>query len=339
MNPSSLALSSRAILCALVVSVPVLSQCPAGGYPPPEPSRAGANPVGPVNNQPQPAGPSTPSPGGPSAPEPSGPTYKRPGGPSTGGRNPTKPTTGGRRGMPITLDRGPTSKRRLSVSWSHPVPPVQKGKGTRAAGPMSRTEAIAAMWDEDDGRPLLVLRECQACMGSDSALLSRSLKNDKTMLLTKWFRTVKLPAHIWERTHPFYNVFAGYNFGKKVPHFFLLAHKDAKPVTFSGVQTQSKLWSAMYKVLETRYAKSPKRQVKKWLMLLDRYDTIEGRRVALKEKLLAARAAYGSKHKKTKKISAQLADLDKEWAAVEAAEKKVSDLGLLEPTKKLAKAR
>ncbi|MFT4841934.1 MAG: hypothetical protein ACI8UD_001736 [Planctomycetota bacterium] len=241
--------------------------------------------------------------------------------------------------MPITLARGATSKRRLTVDWAHPVPPAREGTQTAAAGPMTREAAIARMWDADDGRPLLVLRECQACQGSDSALLSRSLKNDKTMLLTKWFRTVKLPAHIGERSHPFHNVFAGYDFGKKMPHFFLLAHKDAKPVSFSGVQTQSKLWQAMYGVLEQRYAKSAKRQVKKWLMLLDRYDTIEGRRVALKEELLAVRADRGSDSKKAKKLVTKLAELDEDWAAVEAAEKDVRNLGLLKAPTKVEKAK
>ena len=185
---------------------------------------------------------------------------------------------------------------------------------------------------------MLILRECQACEGSDSALLSRSLKNDKTMLLTKWFRTVKLPAHVGERSHPFHNVFAGYDFGKKVPHFFLLADKDAKPVSFSGVQTQSDLWKAMYGVLEQRYAKSAKRQVKKWLMLLDSYDTIEGRRVQLMEDLLLVRATSGPDSSKAKKLAGKLTELDEEWVAVEAEEEKVSDLGLLDAPTKLAAA-
>ncbi|MGK0202908.1 MAG: hypothetical protein ACI89X_001591 [Planctomycetota bacterium] len=238
--------------------------------------------------------------------------------------------------MPITLARGFTSKRRLKVDWEHPVPPVSEGNNTAASGAMARAEAISLLWDADDGRPLLVLRECKTCQGSDSALLSRSLINDKTMLMTKWFRTVKMPAHISERSHPFHNVFAGYDFGKKVPHFFLLADKNAKPVAFTGVQTQSKLWKGMYGVLEQRYAKSAKRQVKKWLMLLDRYDTIEGRRKALKEELLAVRADRGPDSSKAKKITAKLAELDQDWAVVEAEEKKVRNLGLLKASTKVA---
>src|SRR5690606_31730510 len=108
-----------------------------------------------------------------------------------------------------------------------------------------------------DGRPLLVLRECQLCQGEDGALFSRSLANDKTMLLTKWFRTVKLPAHVSESGHAFRNVFDGFEFKDGWPHFFLLADKGAQPVEFSGSQTQSQLWQGMFRVLEQRYGKSP----------------------------------------------------------------------------------
>ena len=75
-------------------------------------------------------------------------------------------------------------------------------------------------------------------------------------------------------------------------------------------------------------------------MLLDSYDTIEGRRVQCKEDLLAARAKYGPGSNKTKKLVAKLAYLDKAWAEVEADEKKVRNLGLLKmPTKIAAGAK
>lgn len=338
MKPFDVAFGGRTILCALSLSLAVAAQCP-GNYPPPEPPGPPPKISGPAGTPTvtQPATPRSPAPATPAAPAPSGPRTGGPAGPPTGGRV-GAPRTGGRRGMPITLTRSNASKRRLKIDWDHPVPPVREGNKTAAAGPMPRAEAIAHLWDKDDGRPLLVLRECNLCKGSDGALLSRSLVNDKTMLLTKWFRTVKMPAHIAERRHPFHNVFAGYDFGKKVPHFFLLAHKDAQPVAFTGAQTQSKLWKGMYKVLEQRYAKNPKRNVKKWLMLLDRFDTIDGQRAELKEQLLAIRATKGPDSSKAKKIEKRLADLDKQWAEAEAEEKKVRDLGLLKaPTKVAAK--
>ncbi|HEB52306.1 MAG TPA: hypothetical protein ENI87_03515 [bacterium] len=241
--------------------------------------------------------------------------------------------------MPISFERGSTSKKRLKIDWVHPVPPKRDGKETAAAGPMPLADALDILWADDDGRPLLVLRECPLCQGSDGALLSRSLKNDKTLLLTKWFRTVKLPAHVAERGHEFHNVFASYGFEKGWPHFFLLADRDAEPVQFTGTQTQSQLWKAMYDVLEQRYAKNPQRQVKKWLKLLDRYDSIDSRRRALQEELLAVRAEKGPKSSKAKKLMAKIEKLDLERAKVEAEEKKVRDLGLLKPTKAPAPSR
>ncbi|MFK7738969.1 MAG: hypothetical protein AB8H80_01505 [Planctomycetota bacterium] len=238
--------------------------------------------------------------------------------------------------MPISFERGATSKARLKLDWVHPVPPKNDKSGTTAAGSLPQARALEELWAEDDGRPLLVLRECRLCQGSDGALLSRSIKNDKTLLLAKWFRTVKLPAHVAENGHAFHNVFGGYEFEKGWPHFFLLSHKDAKPVQFSGTQTQSQLWRAMTDVLEERYAKSPKKALKRWMSLLDKYDSIDGRRMQIKQSLLEARAKKGPDSSRAKKLQKKLAALDAERAKIEQEEAKVRDLGLLPAPKKVA---
>ena len=220
-------------------------------------------------------------------------------------------------------------------------PKADGGERTRAAGPLPLSAALDLLWEGDDGRPLLVLRECTSCEGTDAALLSRSLKNDKTMLLTKWFRTVRLPAHITESGHPFHMVFRGYRtFDKGWPHFFLLADKGSRPVVFDGKQTQSKLWKGMYGVLEQRYGKNPERAVKKWLSLLDRYDALDAQRSQLRDQLLAERADKGANSSRAKKLAKKLAETEKEKAKVAAAEAKVRDLGLLKRApKKLSSAK
>lgn len=238
--------------------------------------------------------------------------------------------------MPISFERGATSKNRLQVDWLHPVPPAREGQETAAAGPMPLADALDVLWEKDDGRPLLVLRECKLCQGSDGALLSRSLANDKTILLTKWFRTVRLPAHVAEAGHPFRNVFEAYKFKKGWPHFFMLADKGAKPVAFTGVQTQSQLWQAMFRVLDQRYAKNPKRALKKWLSLLDRYDTLDARKKQLKEVLYAVRAEAGPKSSRAIKLTKKLADIEKKRTAVAKEEVKVRDLKLLKLREKVA---
>tara|TARA_R110002072_G_scaffold217365_1_gene374976 strand:+ start:48594 stop:49322 length:729 start_codon:yes stop_codon:yes gene_type:complete len=240
--------------------------------------------------------------------------------------------------MPISFERGYTSKNRLRVDWLHPVPPERDRKTTSASGRLPVQEALDLLWAEDDGRPLLVLRECTNCKGSDGALLSRSLANDKTVLMTKWFRTVRLPAHITDHSHPFHNVFADLPFKKRWPHVFLLADRDSKPVDFTGLQTQSKLWQGMFRVLNARYAKNPKKAIRNWLRVLDRFDVIDARTVTLKAELLQERATNGPTTKRAKKMEAQLAELDAQRKQALADEAKVRDLALLKLPSRVAAA-
>ena len=336
-----------AVTVASLFSAAVSAQCTS--YTPPyvPPEFGGPRPTAtstPSPSAPQPGQPTTPAPGNPATPRPTGaPVTGGPARPAT----PRGPVGGARpgrtmpRGFPISFERGATSKDRLKVDWLHPVPPKQdSGEQTRARGPLPLSAALDLLWEGDDGRPLLVLRECTACEGTDAALLSRSLKNDKTMLLTKWFRTVRLPAHITEAGHPFHMVFRGYRtFDNGWPHFFLLADKGSRPVVFDGKQTQSKLWKGMYDVLEQRYGKNPQRAVKKWLSLLDRYDALDARRVQLREELLEERAEKGPNSSRAKKLAKKLAEIESEKVKVAAAEEKVRDLGLLKrKTKKVAAA-
>lgn len=339
--------AARSVFAGLFLAWTALAQCPPpGGYAPPAPPPDNPPVSGPSGSPspggpsvPKPTGPSTPGPGAPSAPKPTSNPTTPPRAPAT---NPTTPRGIGPRtgGMPISLERGATSKDRLRVDWLHPVPPERAQVGTASVGPLPKDEALAALWSEDDERPLLVLRECQLCAGSDGALLSRSLVNDKTMLMTKWFRTVKLPAHVAESGHPFFNVFGGFGFADGWPHFFLLAHPGAEPVAFTGQQVQSQLWKGMFDVLGQRYAKDPQKAVRKWLAVLDRYDTIDAREQDLKEELLEVRAERGPESAKAKKLETALEALAKERADVEAEEAQVRDLGLLKlPSKKVAAAK
>jgi hypothetical protein len=226
---AKVSVASRSILCGVVLAMAVQAQCPPpGGYQPPPAAgrwrldaRWCCQPVEPVRSaagEPVVAWP----PLGRARRRPSHPMPKaraRRGGPAPGMRS--GPRTGG---IPLSFERGSTSKDRLAIDWVHPVPPKRSDTQTSASGPLGLEEALTLLWDKDDGRPLLVLRECSLCKDGDEALLQRSLNNDRTLLLTKWFRTVRLPAHVAEAGHPFHNVFGGYNFKDTWPHFFLLAH-------------------------------------------------------------------------------------------------------------------
>lgn len=327
---AQVSVAHSSILCGLVLSAALTAQCPPpGGYPPPPPSIGGSWTPGRSGSPsaPQPGSPSSPGPAGPSAPGPEQPGNegpRTPRGPAPGMRS--GPRTGG---IPLSFERGATAKDRLKIDWVHPVPPKRDDTKTSAAGPLGLEEALAVLWEKGDDRPLLVLRECSLCKDGDEALLQRSLNNDRTLLMTKWFRTVRLPAHVAEAGHPFHNVFGAYDFKDSWPHFFLLAHPGARPVTFTGQQTQVQLWKGMNDVLGQRYAKDPAKAVKEWLSVLDAFDTIDARRRQLQEQLDEVRATDGPDSARAKKLGEGLAKLQEEREATVAREAKAKDLGLL----------
>lgn len=349
-----LAALSVPALCSFAIARD-LPQCPFGSYGPPP--GGGASYGGPADTAPPAAGGTTgPSPTAPTAPTPSGPTTgggapaaAPPAGPTTGGgapaANPSGPTTGGgapgagrggaglpgktgSRGVPMAFTRGATSKQRLKVEWLHPVPAGDVGQGTAATGPLPLAEALRVLWEDDD-RPLLVLRECKFCRGSDAALFDGSMQNDRAALLTKWFRVVRLPAAVSEASHPFYNVFAAYPTEGSPAHFFLLAHPDAQPVQFTGMQTPSSLWRGMTSVLQQRYGKDPQKAVKQWVALLDQFDRVDAAIAARQAELYETRADEGPTSSKARRLEQRLDDLRQERDALIADEARVRDLHLL----------
>ena len=339
---TKLSVAHRAVLCGLVLAMTAVAQCPPpGGYPPPLPPPPT---IGGTWTPANPGGPTTPRPAGPSAPRPAGPAAPAPETPKEGPITPRRPAAGLRPGprtggMAIDFERGSTSKDRLKVDWVHPVPPQRSAGETSAAGALPLEEAIAQLWDTGDTRPLLVLRECSLCKDGDEALMSRSLTNDRTLLLTKWFRTVRLPSHVTEQSHPFFNLFASlYSTKDGWPHFFLLAYPGAQPVTFTGQQTQTQLWKGMQDVLGQRYAKDPAKATKEWLSVLDGFDVVDARRRQLQEELDATRASEGPDSQKAKRLNEALAKLQIEREELLAREAKVKDLGLLPPPRTVGAA-
>jgi hypothetical protein len=241
--------------------------------------------------------------------------------------------------MPMTFTRGDTAKDRLQVEWFHPVPPQRSGNQTAAAGPMPLQEALDLLWTEHDQRPLLVLRECSKCKDSDEAVLHRALDNEKTMLLMSWFRTVRLPAHVAEAGHAFFNVFDGQGFKDGWPHFFLLAHPGAQPVTFAATNTPTQLWKGMSDVLEQRYAKNPQKALKAWLQQLDAFDRLDARKRELEDQLAEARIEQGPDSARAQKLASELQENAKERVAALAEEREIKDLGLLPMPRTIAAVR
>lgn len=316
------------------------AQCGHNGPPPPPPPAPAGGWMPDANSgnptTPEPASPSAPQPAGPAAPAAPGPEQPKAGPTTPRSPMPTVRAAGRTGGAVMSFERGHTSKQRLKVDWLHPVPPTRRTDTTSAVGPLPLGEVLDTLWGTDDDRPLLVLRECNACKDGDDALLARALDNDRTLLLSKWFRTVRLPAHVLDAHHPLARAFYGLPFPEGTPHFYLLAHRGAKPVAFTGKQTQAQLWKGMNDVLEQRYAKDPAKTVKQWLSLLDQFDVLDARRTRLQEELAESRATEGPQGARSKKLADSLASTVRELDEALTSEARLRDLGLLPAPKPLA---
>ncbi len=239
--------------------------------------------------------------------------------------------TGG--GVPIKVVRQRTSKQRLKMHWDYPVYVAQEELAIEESD--EETVAVYARkalpreesfdWiTGDDPRPLLVLRECKFCNGTDWALLNASEDNEKTLLLAQWFHCVKLPNDVLEEDHPFTALFED----KKPPHLFVCSNDGTGIVPLRGDQSRTELWAAMTTVLEREYTKDPKKTVQEYMKLLAEFDTIDSMEEWRQEQLDAAIEKNGPKSRQAKKIQKKLDELAKRKEKAIAKEKKLKDLGL-----------
>lgn len=176
----------------------------------------------------------------------------------------------------------------------------------------------------EDHRPLLVVRECGFCKGTDDALLSRRLNNEKTLLLTKWFHCVKLPNHVLNADHPFRNLFAA----EHPPHLFLCRHDGSDPVSLDGQQTQAQLWAAMEALIQREYEGDPRSAVRGLLRCLNEYDTVDSSEAEVRVRIEEALDKEGDRSPRLRPLQRRLEALTKDRAAIEKREKALLELRL-----------
>ena len=265
------------------------------------------------------------------------PSPATPGGPGA----PTTPGGGGR-GMPISFTRQATSKEILELDWHYPVAHTFKDKSNTGEQTtvafvekaFARKEAFYKL-AEGNKKPLLVMRECVSCKGTDHALFSRRLNNEKTMLLCQWFYCVKLPPRVLEKNHPFRNVFAKEN----PPHLFISMADGSDITEFDGRQTQSRLQKAMVKLLQKTYEKKPLVAVSAMLRLLSECDKHDAMVDELQARLNKEMLRTPIRKDSIAKVKAKLATTKKQRARALKLAKAVCDLKLRiakEPAKKAA---
>jgi hypothetical protein len=242
---------------------------------------------------------------------------------------------GARGGMALDFRRGRSSKERLRVDWTYPVWKPRAAEaaagGTTVAVEIEHALPLdqAFAWVAgDDHRPLLVLRECDLCKGTDHALLSRTLDNEQTVLLTHWFRCVKLPTNVLDAKHPFTALFRNGQSGEHLPHLFFCDADGEHYVPLPGDQTQSQLWETMLGFLERSYKGDAMKAVKELRVMLSQFDRIDALEDTVLAKLDDELDRNGSKSPKAGKYQADLDKLAKDRAELVQKEQKVRALAL-----------
>src|SRR5262245_37892784 len=175
-------------------------------------------------------------------------------------------------GGPAAATREATSQQLLRMSWDYGYAPRTMWQDQTLPASVSLATLAGG-----DPRPLLVLRGCEACAGTEDAFLSREFDNEKTILLGRWFHAVKLTAEVLDEKHPYHALFAGTH----PAHLFVCTLDGKSRIDMDGAQSQAKLWSAMLGVLGQSGRKAPEADLASMRRLLDRLDEADRRLVDL----------------------------------------------------------
>ena len=229
----------------------------------------------------------------------------------------------------FSMPRGPSSCEELDIRWDYPLfqaeakPSDGRSQAVQARQALPAKEAYARV-AADDQRPLLVLRECLTCTGTDDALLTRQADNEKTMLMSRWFHCVKLPPDVVDEDHPAHELFPG----EAPAHLFVARWNGTGRLDLDGAQSRTELWSAMERLLASEYVEKSDAALDGLFELLVDLDILDGKIGELEHRLGATIEAKGSKSSKVKKVQKQLTELRAERADVRARAVRVSQLKL-----------
>lgn len=303
------------------------AQCSSGPPPPPPPPPKPGGPGFDGGNRGGGLG-TPPSTGQP--PRPGAPPRGNPPNPGTPGVGPSAPGTGS---PYIPAPRGPSSRSELKIDWAYPVvgfgapEDADRTTATPASGPLPLAQALQAIRG-DDPRPLLVLRECHVCNGTDDALLTRQADNERTLLLTRWFKCVKLPPAVIQETHPLHALFAG----EKPGHLFVAQRDGSARIDLEGDRSRSKLWKAMHQALAVAYKdvaqRGPKKPLSQLSKVLDELDSLDAAVVLAKRRFEDEEEDSGPVSRKTQGLRAEYEELEAKRSALVARVGVVSKLVL-----------
>lgn len=226
----------------------------------------------------------------------------------------------------MDLRRHEESQRLLKIDWTHPAVLELKTD----VGPTSSEQRMFALDRETalarltlkDPRPLLLLRECEHCKGTEHALLSRTLDNERIQLMLRFFHCVKFRPNVLDETHTYRRLF-----DEKAPaHLMLLSADGKRSYTFDGQQEQRDLQAAMQSLLAASYERPADQAVTEVLKLMTRYDVLDLDRKALSEELESELEKDGPRSRRAGALKQKLERVQKQIIALRDREAEILDL-------------
>jgi len=237
------------------------------------------------------------------------------------GAGPSAPSTpgavggigGGMRGGGLpAFTRQSTSLRRLKIQWDNYVRVSEERLDRDAAYREVRGR---------DARPVLLLRDCDACAGKDDALLERSMEDEKILLASGWFHCIRVDKGVLKDDHPLNALFMG---GDQVaPHMILFSADGAERIGLPGKPTAKKLWNVMNKILVKDYVKPADAAIARWIGLLSRFDSLDAR---MRE--ISTQREGTDDPKKAGAFEKEMKSVEQQLAKARQEESVVRDLGL-----------
>lgn len=328
---TSRALFGRISAAAVCFALTATAQCPprrggGGGEiytpPPPPPPYRGPGDIA------RPSGPGAPGPAAPAAPGPTAPRSDGGGrrGPHTPAGSPAAPAMAIPRGAPITFTHRGTSLGQLRIDWDYPTFVGDTGGDT-----VAKKVFAALPYDEalrrvagDDPRPLLLLRECWLCQGSESALLDVKEANEKTILFARWFHCVRFDDSIRHEQHPFHALFKD----NAMPHLVLCTRDGSTLTRLDGKRPQSALWTAMRTVLRQAYTEDPDVAVRELFKVLAQFDHLDSMEAEVSAQLQAALEQQAKDSPRVRELQAEREQIVSKRDDLEKRQAELMDLGL-----------
>ena len=223
------------------------------------------------------------------------------------------------------VPRGPTSREELKLAWEFPTyvaaaPEAGPTVATRERHALTVADAFTYLAGEDK-RPLLVLRECLKCNGTDDALLNRSEDNERTLVMSRWFHCIKLPPDVLAEDHPFHALFAD----EKPGHLFFARWDGTGRKDLTGQQSRTELWSLMESYLVSEYERGIDASLDSLLDLLDRFDRIDAEIGVTKDRIDDLLEEGQAASSKMRKLKDKLADLEQDKAKAREDAKRLSE--------------